>query len=182
MWTLNRCTMWRVHRRAGKIICNVYFTGGWTLQCLQGCSALSSNSFVDKVIIWTNSFHFINCCMHGEVKGILYGMQKQPGQPFLINHLIGVLAWVLKPLAECATVDSGTVCVPIVMYSWHLLQGRGTPFTKVICFSLWVSKQNIFDYTRFLSHFLYERVFQITELIFFHPSRDNWQLFIKINV
>ena len=39
--------------------------------------------------------------MHGEVKGILYGMQRQPGQPFLVNHLIGVLARVLKPLAEC---------------------------------------------------------------------------------
>jgi len=27
-----------------------------------------------------------------KVKGILYGMQPQPGQPFLIKHLIGVLA------------------------------------------------------------------------------------------
>ena len=27
-----------------------------------------------------------------KVKGILYGMQPQPGQPFLINHVIGVLA------------------------------------------------------------------------------------------
>ena len=27
-----------------------------------------------------------------KVKGILYGMQRQPGQPFLINHSIGVLA------------------------------------------------------------------------------------------
>ena len=27
-----------------------------------------------------------------KVKGILYGTQQQPGQPFLINHLIGVLA------------------------------------------------------------------------------------------
>ena len=35
-----------------------------------------------------------------KVKRILYGMQWQPGQPFLINHWIGVLAWVLKPLAE----------------------------------------------------------------------------------
>ena len=28
------------------------------------------------------------------------GMQPQPSQPFLINHSIGVLARVLKPLAE----------------------------------------------------------------------------------
>ena len=27
-----------------------------------------------------------------KVKGMLYGMQPQPGQPFLINHSIGVLA------------------------------------------------------------------------------------------
>ena len=27
-----------------------------------------------------------------KVKGILHGMQPQPSQPFLINHLIGVLA------------------------------------------------------------------------------------------
>ena len=35
-----------------------------------------------------------------KVKGILHGMQRQPGQPFLINHSIGVLAGVIKPLAE----------------------------------------------------------------------------------
>ena len=35
-----------------------------------------------------------------KVNVILYGMQRQPGQPILVNHLIGVLACVLKPLAE----------------------------------------------------------------------------------
>ena len=61
-----------------------------------------------------------------KVNGILYGMQLQPGHPFLFNHMIGVLARVLKLLAECPTVDSHTVHVPIGMYSQQLLQGRGT--------------------------------------------------------
>ena len=93
---------------------------------------LNGNSFVDKVIIWTNSFNFINCCECGEdqVKGILHGMQPQPRQPFLMNHFIGLLVWVLKPLAEQLTVNSGAVHVPIRMYSRQLLQGKGTWFTK----------------------------------------------------
>ena len=42
----------------------------------------------------------------------------QSEQPaFLINHLIGVLAWVLKPLAERPTVNGSTVHVPVGMYS-----------------------------------------------------------------
>ena len=36
-----------------------------------------------------------------KVNGILYGMQLQPCQLILIKYLIGVLAGVLKPLAEC---------------------------------------------------------------------------------
>ena len=57
-------------------------------------------------------------------KGILYGMQRQPGHPFLVNHLIGALAWVLKPLAERLTVDSGIARRPserIVHSLWTLL-------------------------------------------------------------
>uniref|UniRef100_A0A8C4QUN3 Uncharacterized protein n=1 Tax=Eptatretus burgeri TaxID=7764 RepID=A0A8C4QUN3_EPTBU len=45
-----------------------------------------------------------------KVKGILYGMQPQPGQPFLTNQLIGVLAEALShlPLAEHPAVNRGT--------------------------------------------------------------------------
>ena len=37
----------------------VYFMSDWTMRCLQGCSELSCNSFVDKVTIWTNSLLFL---------------------------------------------------------------------------------------------------------------------------
>ena len=54
-----------------------------------------------------SSIHFISltaaCAVKTGFKAkweYLYGMQRQPGQPFLISHLIGVLARVLKPLAE----------------------------------------------------------------------------------
>ena len=53
-------------------------------------------------IFWTKSLfeqiHFISltavCLLKTgiKVKGILYGMQLQPGHPFRINYLIGVLA------------------------------------------------------------------------------------------
>ena len=35
-----------------------------------------------------------------EVKGILYGMQPQSGQLFLINYLIRVIDRLLKPLVQ----------------------------------------------------------------------------------
>ena len=53
-------------------------------------------------LLWIKSLfeqiHFISltaaCAVKTgfKVKGILHDMQRQPGQPFLINHLIGVLA------------------------------------------------------------------------------------------
>ena len=33
-------------------------------------------------------------------KGMLHGIQRPPGQPFLTKHEIRVLTWVLKPLVE----------------------------------------------------------------------------------
>ena len=51
-------------------------------------------------------------------------MQRQPGQPFLINHLNGVLARVLEPLTERLTFHGGTTLRPserIVHSLWTLL-------------------------------------------------------------
>ena len=58
----------------------------------------------------------------------------------------------------------------------------GCTLQRLYGFSLWDSKQNIFENTGFPSRSPYSRVFQITQPNIFHPSHNDWQLFIKNNV
>ena len=71
-------------------------------QVIELCDASRVVLHEAATLLWIKSLferiHFISltaaCAVKTgfKVKGILYDIQRQPGQPFLINHLIGVLA------------------------------------------------------------------------------------------
>ena len=71
----------------------------WAIELCDVCRVVLHEA---ATLLWIKSLfeqiHFIlltaACAVKTgfKVKGILYNIQRQPGQPFLINHLIGVLA------------------------------------------------------------------------------------------